>query len=56
MEIKELEMKYFLAQKDLLEMDSLRRELAQSRQNIELKNVDLDLKEDELSEKKDELM
>src|SRR5688572_10787083 len=50
-EIKELEMKYFLAQKDLLEMDSLRRELTQTRQNIELKNVDLDLKEDELSEK-----
>ncbi|CAG8608108.1 8813_t:CDS:2 [Ambispora gerdemannii] len=55
-EIKELEMKYFLAQKDLSEMDSLRRELAQSRQNVELKNVDLDLKEDELSEKKGELM
>ncbi|RGB26270.1 hypothetical protein C1646_770644 [Rhizophagus diaphanus] len=55
-EIKELEMKYFLAQKDLLEMDSLRRELAQTRQNVELKNVDLDLKEYELSEKKGELM
>uniref|UniRef100_U9ST94 Uncharacterized protein n=1 Tax=Rhizophagus irregularis (strain DAOM 181602 / DAOM 197198 / MUCL 43194) TaxID=747089 RepID=U9ST94_RHIID len=55
-EIKELEMKYFLAQKDLSEMDSLRRELALSRQNVELKNVDLDLKEDELSEKKGELM
>jgi chromosome segregation ATPase len=55
-EIKELEMKYFLAQKDLSEMDSLRQELAQTRQNVELKNVDLDLKEYELSEKKDELM
>ncbi|CAI2189958.1 19125_t:CDS:2, partial [Funneliformis geosporum] len=55
-EIKELEMKYFLAQKDLSEIDSLRRELVQTRQNVELKNVDLDLKEDELSEKKGELM
>jgi chromosome segregation ATPase len=55
-EIKELEMKNFLAQKDLSEMDSLRRELAQTRQNVKLKNVDLDLKEDELSEKKGELM
>ena len=55
-EVKELERKYFLAQKDLSEMDFLRRELAQSRQNVELKNVDLDLKEDELSEKKGELM
>ncbi|PKK66306.1 hypothetical protein RhiirC2_784962 [Rhizophagus irregularis] len=56
LEIKELEMKYFLVQKDLSEMDSLRRELALSRQNVELKNVDLDLKEDELSKKKSELM
>ncbi|RIA81444.1 hypothetical protein C1645_864723 [Glomus cerebriforme] len=55
-EIKELEIKYFLAQKDLPKMDSFRQELAQSRQNIELKNIDLDLKEDELNEKKDELM
>src|SRR5687768_2154737 len=54
--IKELEMKNFLVQKDLLEMDSLRRELAQTRQNVELKNVDLDLKDDELSEKKGELI
>ncbi|PKC64872.1 hypothetical protein RhiirA1_461789 [Rhizophagus irregularis] len=57
LEIKELEMKYFLTQKDLSEMDSLRRELALSRQNVELKNVNLlDLKEDELSEKKGESM
>ncbi|CAB5378525.1 unnamed protein product [Rhizophagus irregularis] len=50
-------MKYFLTQKDLSEMDSLRRELALSRQNVELKNVNLlDLKEDELSEKKGESM
>jgi chromosome segregation ATPase len=55
-EIKELEIKNFLAQKDLSEMDSLRQELAQTRQNVELKNVDLDLKEDELSEKKGELI
>ncbi|CAG8622628.1 73_t:CDS:2 [Acaulospora morrowiae] len=46
----------FLAQKDLSEMDSLRRELAQSRQNVELKNVDLDLKEDKLNDKKGELI
>jgi len=45
-------MKYFLAQKDLSEMDSLRQELTQTRQNVELKNVDLDLKEYELSEKR----
>ena len=44
LELKELEMKYFLAQKDLSEMDSLRRELAQSKQNVELKNVDLNLR------------
>ncbi|PKK58850.1 hypothetical protein RhiirC2_761415 [Rhizophagus irregularis] len=37
-------------------MDSLRQELVQTRQNIELKNVDLDLKEYELSEKKEELI
>ncbi|RIA81722.1 hypothetical protein C1645_744307 [Glomus cerebriforme] len=55
-EIKELKIKYFLAQKDLSEMDFLRRELTQIRQNVELKNVDLDLKKDELSEKKDELI
>ncbi|GET50302.1 hypothetical protein GLOIN_2v1827941 [Rhizophagus irregularis DAOM 181602=DAOM 197198] len=37
-------------------MDSLRRELALSRKNVELKNVDLDLKKNELSKKKGELM
>ena len=51
-EIKELEMKYFLAQKDLSEMDSLKQELVQTRQNVEY----LDLKEYELSEKKEELI
>ncbi|CAG8650433.1 20551_t:CDS:1 [Cetraspora pellucida] len=55
-EVKELERKYFLAQKDLLEMDFFRQELAQLKQNIELKNIDLDLKKDELSKKKGELM
>ncbi|RGB22782.1 hypothetical protein C1646_775551 [Rhizophagus diaphanus] len=56
LEIKELKTKYFLAQKDLLKMDSLKRELAQSRQKVKLKNVDLDLKENELSEKKCKLI
>ncbi|RIA94685.1 hypothetical protein C1645_873243 [Glomus cerebriforme] len=54
--IKELKMKYLLVQKDLLIIDFLRRKLAQTRQNVELKNIDLDLKEEELSEKKHELM
>ncbi|GES76682.1 hypothetical protein GLOIN_2v1827941 [Rhizophagus clarus] len=45
-----------LAQKDLSEMDFLRQELAQIRENVEIKNIDLDMKEDKIDEKMDELM